>query len=182
MSSTPRRLDRRPARSAPVIVVAVALLAAGVLGIWLLGALVVDGALPAWATGAVDAVGSLRLDSAPMAAAAVLLTVVGLTLLVSAVVPGRSAHRSLLADDIAGMTVMSHRDLGRRVQRRIERADGVQSARVRVGPRRVDALVLTPLDDHDPVRRRIMEAAQDTVAALRPDPIPRVRVRLRRAR
>lgn len=182
MSTTPRRLDRRPARSAPVILVAVALLAAGTLGIWLFGSLVIDGAVPAWAAGPVDTVGSLRFDSTAVSVVAALLAAVGLLLLMSAVVPGRSAHRPLMADDIAGMTVMSHRDLGRRVQRRLERTDGVHSARVRVSSHRVNAVVLTPLNDPDRVHRRVVEAARHAVAALRPDPEPRIRVRVRRAR
>lgn len=182
MTSTPRRLDRRPSRSVPVTLLALVLLAAGVLGVWLLGSLLVDGSWPAWALPSLETVSGLRLDSAPMATAAVVLAVLGLLLLLAALLPGRRSHRLVLADEIPGATAVSQRDLGRRVRRRVERADGVQSAAVRVSPRRVDVAVVSPLDDTEPVRRRAEEAAHLAVTALHPAPAPRVRVRMRRAR
>lgn len=182
MTSAPRRLDRRPSRSVPATLLALVLLVLGVLGLWTLGSLLFDGAWPAWAASPVDAVSGLRLDSSPMATAAAALVVAGVLLLLSAALPGRTARRLVLTDDVPGATAVSHRDLSRHVRRRVERSDGVQSSRVRVSRRRVDVDALSPLDDPDPVRLRVEEASREAVDALHPIPAPRVRVRMRRAR
>lgn len=182
MTSTPRRLDRRPSRTVPASLLALFLLVLGLLGIGVLGARMVDGAWPAWTAPSMDAAGDLRLDSAPVATAAAVLVMVGVFLLLAAALPGRAARRLVLADETVGETAVSQRDLGRHVRRRVERADGVQSARVHVTPRRVEVDVLCPLDDPEPVRLHVEQAARDAVDTLHPVPAPRVRVRMRRAR
>lgn len=180
MTAAPRRLDRRPARSVPVILLALALLAAGGLAAWLLGTLLVDGDWPASAADGVRRVGASRLDSPAVIAVAVVLAVAGLAMLLAALVPGTPGRARVLDGEIPGRTAVSHRDLARRVRLRIERVDGVHSARTRVARGRVDVLARTVVDDPETVLEAARAAAEQSVAELRPTTPFRTRVRIRR--
>lgn len=182
MSTVPDRLTRRPARVLPSAVLAIIAIAAGGLGTWLLGAYALDGTWPAPAADAVAAAGSVRLDSPPVLIAAGVVALLGLIFVISAIVPGDSGHRAILADDVPGQVAVSRRDIARRVQRRIEHVDGVHDARVTVEKRRVDVLVHTPVDDTETVRRRSQAVAEETLAQLRPTQPLRPRVRVTRTR
>ncbi len=178
MSAISTHLVRRPARVVPTIVLALVAVAAGGLGTWLLGAYALEGAWPGAAAEAIDAIGSARLDATGVLVAAAIIAGLGLSLVVCALVPGDAGHRAILADDVPGQTAVSRRDLGRRVQRRVELVDGVHDVRVTVRRRRVDVLVRTPVDDTDTVLRRSRAAVEDTLTPLRPVTAlsPRVRV------
>ncbi|MGP9536631.1 DUF6286 domain-containing protein [Brachybacterium sp. AOP43-C2-M15] len=180
MTTTPRRLDRRPSRSIPVGLLGAVVLTAGVLGAWLLGTLLVDGSWPASARSGLDTVGALRLDSAPVLAAAGVLALLGLLMLLAALLPGSSSRSRVLDGDVPGQTVVSRRDLARRVKLRVERVDGVHSARASVSRRRVDVVARTVVDDAESVLRAARTAAEQSVAELRPASTPRTRVRVQR--
>lgn len=180
MTSAPRRLDRRPSRSIPVGLLALTILAVGLLGVWLLGTLLVDGAWPSAAQGRLDAIGALRLDSTPVLVSAGVLTVLGLIMLLAALLPGATSRSRVLAGEIPGQTVVSHRDLARRVTLRVERVDGVHSARTTIAGRRLSVVVRTVVDDTDTVLRASRAAAEQSVAELRPTTAFRTRVRIQR--
>lgn len=180
MSSAPRRLDRRPSRSTPVVLLALVLLASGLLGVWLLGTLLIDGAWPTAAQGRIDSIGGLRLDSTPMLVSAGVLAVLGLIMLLAALLPGASSRSRVLAGEVPGQTVVSHRDLARRVTLRVERVDGVHSARTTISGRRLTVLARTVVDDADSVLTAAREAAEQSVAELRPTTSFRTRVRIQR--
>lgn len=180
MTAAPRRLDHRPARTAPVVVLSLVLIALGALGVWALGGLVLDGAWPTAAGSSVDDLGALRLDSTPVLVAGCVLAVLGLLMLLGAVLPGRRSRLPLLEDDVAGGTVISRRDLAGRVRERTEQVDGVQGTQVDVGPRTLTVRARTVVDDADAVEARVLEAAQAAVAELRPATMPSIRVRMRR--
>lgn len=178
MTSTPRRLDRRPARSVPVTLLALLLIAIGGVGAWLLGSLLIDGAMPSSAAGSLDQVGGLRMDATPVLVTAGVLAALGIVLLLCAIVPGRSSRRRVLDGDVPGQTAVSHRDLARRVRLRIERVDGVQSAQVDVGRSKVDVRARTVVDDVDRVLQGCRTAADQAVDELRPSKTLRTRVRV----
>lgn len=180
MTATPRRLDRRTSRSLPVSLLAVAVLAAGLLTAWLLGTFLLDGAWPASARSGIDAVGALRLDSTPALVTAGVLAALGLALLLAALLPGAASRSRVLEGEIPGQTAVSHRDLARRVTLRVERVDGVHSARAVVSGRRLEVLVRTVVDDSDSVLRAAQKATEQSLAELRPAPPFRTRVRIRR--
>lgn len=180
MTAAPRRLDRRPSRSVPVTLLALVVLAAGILGVWLLGSLLIDGAWPASAHGALAGIGALRPDSTPVLVTAAVLGALGLVLLLAALLPGTPSRSRVLDGEIPGQTAVSRRDLGRRVSLRIERVEGVHSARATVSRRRVDVVVRTVVDDADSVLHAAREAAERSVAELRPATALRTRVRIRR--
>lgn len=180
MSTTPPRLVRRPARSVPAALLGVLLLVAGLLGVWLLGSLLLDGGWPASAEGALADVGGRRLDSTPVLVAAGVLAALGLVLLLAALIPGRPSRRLVLRGEVPGATAVPHRDLGRRVTRRVETVDGVHSARAALTGRRLDVVARTVVDDSESVLDGARAAAERAVAELRPETPLRTRVRIQR--
>lgn len=180
MSTAPPRLDRRPPRSLPVVMVGLLLLAGGLAASWLLGTLLVEGSWPAPARDVLDSVGALTLDSTPVHLAAGILAVLGLLLLLAALVPGTPSRSLVLSGEIPGSTVVSRRDLARRVSLRVEHGDGVHSARTRITGRRVDVLVRTVVDDSDAVLGAALAIAEQSVHELRPTTAFRTRARVQR--
>lgn len=178
-TTTPRRLDRRPTRSVPVGLLGLVVLAAGLLAAWLLGSLLIDGAWPAWAQSRLQTIGDLRLDSTPVLVTACVLALLGLILLLAAILPGRASRSRVLEDGIPGQTAVSHRGLARRVTLRVERVDGVHSARTDVSGRRLEVLVRTVVDDSESVLRAARSAVEESIDELRPATAFRTRVRIR---
>ncbi|MDX2358524.1 DUF6286 domain-containing protein [Dietzia sp. PP-33] len=173
-------LIRRPPRAIPAGLLAVALLALGGLGIWLLGSYLINDTWPSAASSTVASVAGTGLDSTAMRVTAVVLALVGLVLLLAAFVPGRPSRVRILEDDIPGETAISQRDLARRIQRRTENVDGVHSTRVSVRPRRIDVAVETVVDDTAPVTRGATAAVDHALSELRPAGPSRPRVRTHR--
>ncbi|AXK46536.1 DUF6286 domain-containing protein [Brachybacterium saurashtrense] len=182
MSSAPPRLVRRPARSVPAALLGVLLLTGGLVGVWLLGSLLLDGSWPASAQGALADIGARRLDSTPVLIAAGVLAALGLVLLLAAAIPGRPSRRLVLGGEVPGASAVPHRDLGRRITRRVETVDGVHSARATLRGRRLDVLARTVVDDSEAVLRGARAAAEQAVDELRPETPLRTRVRVQRIR
>ncbi|ATG53373.1 alkaline shock response membrane anchor protein AmaP [Brachybacterium ginsengisoli] len=180
MSTAPPRLVRRPARTVPATLLGLLLLAAGATALWLLITLLVDGSWPASARSALAAVGAQRLDSTPMLVAAGVLAALGLLLLLAALLPGRPSRGLVLAGDVPGGTAVAHRDLARRVTRRVEAVDGVHSARTTLSGRRLQVLARTVVDDSETVLRAARTAVEESVDELRPETALRTRVRIQR--
>jgi hypothetical protein len=180
MTTTPRRLDRRPSRATPVVLLALVLLVLGGFAVWALGSLVLDGAWPASATSAIGELGGLRLDSTPVLVTGCVLAVLGLLMILAAILPGGRSRMHLLEDDVPGSTVISRRDLAGRVRARTEEVDGVQGTQVDAGRRTLTVRARTVVDEVGPVESDVREAAEAAVAELRPDTMPSIRVRMRR--
>lgn len=182
MSTAPPRLIRRPARTVPTALLGLLLLAGGLLAVWLLGSLLLDGAWPASSRSTLESIGALRLDSAPVLVTAGVLALLGLVLLLAALLPGRPSRSLVLAGDTPGGTAVPHRDLARRITRRVEAVDGVHSARATVSGRRLEVLARTVVDDSESVLRAARTAVERSVDELRPETAFRTRVRVSRIR
>lgn len=180
MSGKPRSISRRPSRSIPVTILALALIVLGGLGVWLLGALLFTKSWPGQLAGTVNGLGGTAFASQPMMAASILLALVGVVLVITALWPGSVSRASVLGGDIPGETAVTHRDLAKRIRLRTESVDGVHSVSVKVRPRRVDAIVRTVVDDVAPVQESAQLAVEQALAELRPAMALRTRVRVRR--
>lgn len=181
MNNDPRSLTRRPSRSLPAAVLAVVLMAVGVLGTWLTTTRLATGRWPDDAASAMSRLASTRLDSPLVVTMAVALAVLGMVALVLALWPGRPQHLTVLPDDVPGQTVVSRRDLATLVKLRVEQVDGVDTVRVTATRGRVDVLVGTVVPETEPVRRAALEAADGALERINPERTLRTRVRVRRA-
>lgn len=175
-------LVRRPSRAVPVALVGIGLLVLGILGLWLLGTYVAEGRWPMAAANSVDAMALTTLESLVAQAVAGVLAVLGLALLLAAAWPGRPSRLVVLEDDIPGETAMSRRDLARYLESAAGRVDGAHSASVSLGRRRIDAEVVTVVDDPAPVIAAATHAVDSAVDGLRPAGASTTRVRARRHR
>lgn len=180
MSASPRPLVARPTRTIPATLLALALLAVGGLVLWALAALLLTGSWPAPMQEPITVLGALRFADPALLAAAAGCGILGIVLLVAALRPGRPHTRAVLADAVPGTTALAHRDLERRLRARLERVDGVRSARAAAGPRTVRITVSTVLEDTAPVVESARRAALGTITEIHPVHDPRVLVRARR--
>lgn len=118
---------------------------------------------------------------------AAVLLVVGLVLLIVALSPGKyNAIR--LNDPAANSTsrarssspveyVIGRRALGRLARTRAEQVDGVESAAVKVSPRRIDVAVDTYLVDATDLQETVRQRLEQALADLDPATRPRIGVK-----
>ena len=180
MRAPVQKLIRRPSRSIPSVILALMLLAAGSLGSWLLGHRIVSGTWPDRAATTLDAVGSATLGSAAVLIIAGIVAVCGLVMILMALWPGVPERVEILPDAVPGQTAVTRRDLSGLVRTQIEQVDGVHSATVRVRRSRVDVVVLSVLDDLDPVHEAARKKTDEALQTLQPVGITRSRVRIKR--
>ncbi|MBW0102894.1 DUF6286 domain-containing protein [Pseudonocardia sp. KRD291] len=168
---------RRPRRSTPAAVVAVVLLAACVLvAVSCVQILLAQTPLLPLSASA-RAGTSLTASSTPVVAGAVVAAVIGLVLLLAGLLPGSPV---VLATADAGTgidTGIDRRSLQRALTHSASRVDGVDSAQVTSGRRRVTATVRTTLDDTDAVRGAVTEALRGRLEDLSPGSGPLVTTR-----
>ena len=175
-----QKLIRRPSRSVPSVILALLLLTAGGLGAWLLGHRIVNGTWPDRAASTLDAVESTTLGSAAVLTTAGIAAVCGLVMILMALWPGIPERVEILPDAVPGQTAVRRRDLAGLVRTQVEQVDGVHSATVRARRSQVDVVVLSVLDDLDPVHEAARKKAEEALQTLQPVGVTRSRVRIRR--
>ena len=163
-------LRRRPARVVPSVLVGLlALGAAGYLA-WAAVLRFGRGSWPEPVASAVPAVLETPVTDPGVLAAGIVLGVLGLVLLLCALVPGR--HRSArlrVPGHLYGgseETVLTHRGLGRLLEARTGRVDGVGRVRATVRDRRVRLHVDTPLRSTAGLHDRVRTVAEDAFVRL----------------
>ena len=174
------KLIRRPSRSTPSVLLALLLLTAGGLGAWLTGHRIVTGTWPDRTVTTLDTIGSTALDSAAVITAAGIAAVCGLAMILAALWPGLPERVALLPDTVPGQTAVRRRDLASLVRTQVEQIGGVHSAAVTTRRSRVDVVVLSVLDDLDPVHEAARKKTDEALQTLQPVGITRSRVRIKR--
>ena len=169
------KLIRRPSRSTPSVLLALLLLTAGGLGVWLAGHRIVTGTWPDRAVTTLDAIGSATLGSVAVLAAAC-----ALAMILAALWPGLPERVALLPDAVPGQTAVRRHDLAALVRNQVEQIGGVHSATVTTRRSRVDVVVHTVLDDLDPVQEAARKKTDEALETLQPAGIARSRVRIKR--
>ena len=169
------KLIRRPSRSTPSVLLALLLLTAGGLGAWLAGHRIVTGTWPDRTVTTLDTIGSTALGSVAVLAAAC-----ALAMILAALWPGLPERVTLLPDTVPGQTAVRRRDLASLVRTRVEQIGGVHSATVTTRRSRVDVVVLSVLDDLDPVQEAARKTTDEALETLQPAGITRSRVRIKR--
>ena len=174
------KLIRRPSRSTPSVVLALLLLTAGGLGAWLTGHRIVTGTWPDRTVTTLDTIGSTALGSAAVITAAGIAAVCGLAMILAALWPGLPERVEFLPDTVPGQTAVRRRDLATLVRNQVEQIGGVHSATVTTRRSRVDVVVLSVLDDLDPVHEAARKKTDEALQTLQPVGITRSRVRIKR--
>ena len=169
------KLIRRPSRSTPSVLLALLLLTAGGLGAWLTGHRIVTGTWPDRTVTTLDAIGSTALGSVAVLAAAC-----ALAMILAALWPGLPERVALLPDTVPGQTAVRRRDLASLVRTQVEQIGGVHSATVTTRRSRVDVVVLSVLDDLEPVQEAARKTTNEALETLQPAGITRSRVRIKR--
>ena len=182
MRAPVQKLIRRPSRSVPSIILALLLLAAGGLGVWLLGHRIVSGTWPDRAVTTLDAIGSATLGSVAVLIIAGIVAVCGLVMILMALWPGVPERVEILPDAVPGQTAVTRRDLAGLVRTQVEQVDGVHSVAVTIRRSRVDVLVLSVLDNLAPVQDAARQQTNEALALLAPVGISRSRVRVQQTR
>ena len=164
------KLIRRPSRSTPSVILALLLLTAGGLGAWLTGHRIVTGTWPDRTVTTLDTIGSTALGSVTCA----------LAMILAALWPGLPERVTLLPDTVPGQTAVRRRDLASLVRTQVEQIGGVHSATVTTRRSRVDVVVLSVLDDLEPVQEAARKTTDEALETLQPAGITRSRVRIKR--
>ena len=180
MSTPVPNLIRRPSRSAPSVILALLLLAVGGLGAWLTGHRIVTGTWPDHAVTTLDSIGSTALGSAAMLTAAGIAAACALAMILAALWPGLPERVALLPDAVPGQTAVRRHDLAALVRNQVEQIGGVHSATVTTRRSRVDVVVLSVLDDLEPVQEAARKKTDEALQTLQPVGITRSRVRIKR--
>ncbi|SEQ31785.1 DUF6286 domain-containing protein [Microlunatus flavus] len=177
------RLRRRPSRTVPASIVAVLLLAIGVLAVVAAVGRLVDGRWASQVSAPASAVAGVTWGSAAVLAAAAVVAVLGLVLLVAALKPGGHKAAALQVEG-AGVVadreyVVSTRAVARLAVARADDVDGVDQVSASASGRRVHVDVTTSSQQRDVVRSQVLGAVSEGLTGLGLSPRPRVTVAVR---
>ncbi len=178
-----RRLRRRPSRTVPATIVAVVLLALGVLAAIAAIARLATGS---WATqvgGPARTVAALTWGSTAIVATGVVLALIGLVLLVAGVKLGAftSAQLQGPAESGIGETdyVITTRAMARLAAGRADTVDGVDRVSASASGRRVHVLVTTSSEQTDQIRERVLKGVTEVLTSAGISPAPRITASVR---
>ena len=173
-----RRLRRRPSRTVPATVVAVVLLALGVLTAVAAISRLVTGTWDALVTRPADAVASQTWGSSTVLGAAVVAVVIGLVLLVAGLKPGTFRSASLRGPSGPGIEqtdyVISNAAVARLAASRADLVDGVDKVSASADGRRVQLRISTSSEQTTQIRDRVVQGVTEALSATGLDPAPRV--------
>ncbi|GAB2577615.1 DUF6286 domain-containing protein [Microlunatus antarcticus] len=177
-------LRRRHSRTVPASIVAVVLLAVGVLAVVAAVSRLSSGRWAGQVSGPASAVAGLTWGSAAVLVASGVAVVLGLVLLVAGIKPG--AYTSTRLDTSRGAGVVAERDfvisnraLARLAAGRADLVDGVEKVSASVSGSRIHLDVVTASEQRDRVRSKVVALVTEAVSAASVSPQPRVTATVR---
>ena len=178
-----RRLRRRPSRTVPATIVAVVLLALGVLTAITTISRLASGSWPTQVSGPAVAVGALTWASTALLTAAAVAVVLGLVLVVAGLKPGgyRSiALRGPVGDPVEQTDyVISNAAVARLAAGRADLVDGVDKVSASADGRRVRLQLTTSSRQTAEIRDRVVRGVTESLTATGLDPAPQVSATVR---
>lgn len=184
-ASSPVSLRRRPSRTVPATIVAICLTAVGVLMAWAGIARLSDSRWPSFVGWVRRTVGDLTWGSAAAIAIAIVLTLIGLFLLVSALSPGKPNAYVIDDENLSaggvGSTefVMTRKAVAKLATAHAHQVSGVDAVRATVTGRAVRLTVTSPSAQRDEVSRSVTTAVREALDAVRLQPAPKVTATVR---
>ncbi|MEF9873658.1 MAG: DUF6286 domain-containing protein [Glutamicibacter sp.] len=141
-----------------------------------------SGQWPGFAQQGINAVSNLRFNDNLAVIAMVVLTVLGLLLLLSALIPGPRQSILLTTDDPSAGSeqAISCRGISTLVGHEVERTDSVTRASVKTSPALVQVTVQTPAHSVQRVRENAQARAQRVIDGLPLQRAPKVKVSVQR--
>ena len=175
-----RRLRRRPNRTVPATIVALVLLAVGVLALVAAIYRLAQGGWPTQVSSPAGSVAGATWGSAPVLVSGVVVLLVGVVLLVAGIKLG-AFHAAQLATPEGGAVeetdyVISSRSLARLSAARADTVDGVDKVSASASGNRVRVKVTTTSEKTDDITHRVQQRVSDTLAAIGVQPAARVSV------
>ncbi len=179
-----RRLRRRPSRTVPASIVAVVLLALGVIAAIVAIARLVNGSWPSQVISAASSVTALTWGSVAVIAAGAVTALVGLVLLVAGIKLGAfktaQLHPSQSSDTVTDSDfVISTRAMARLAAARADQVDGVDKVSASASDRRVHLQVSTTSEQADQIRDQVQQGVTETLSSTGVQPVPRVTATVR---
>ena len=183
MSTTSPRLRRRPSRTVPASIVAVLLLAIGVLAVVVAVARLTNGSWPSQVSAPASGLAGLTWGSAAAIAASAVVAVLGLVLIIAALKPGARKAAVVQAGGSGAVAdreyVISTRAMAKLAVARADAVDGVDKVSASASDRRVNVSVTTSSQQREAIRSQVAAAVSETLAAAGISPRPRVSVAVR---
>ncbi len=183
--ANPVSLRRRPSRTVPATIAAAVVTAVGVLLAWAGIARLVDGRWPSFVGWTHRHVGDLTWGSAAAIILAIVLTLVGLVLLVSALAPGQPNAYVIDDSDLdsgeVGSTefVMTRKAVAKLATAHAHQVSGVDSVSATVTSRAVRLTVSSPSAQREELAQSVTTAVREALDAVRLTPTPKVTATVR---
>ncbi|MGI3779876.1 MAG: DUF6286 domain-containing protein [Janthinobacterium lividum] len=173
-----RRLRRRPSRTVPATVVAVVLLALGVLTAVVAIARLATGSWDSRVSGPAGAVAGQTWGSSAVLIAAVVALVLGLVLVVAGLKPGAFRSAQLHGPSGQGIEqtdyVITNGAIARLAAGRADQVDGVDKVSASADGRHVQLHITTTSEQTAQIRDRVVQGVTESLTATGLDPAPRV--------
>ena len=178
-----RRLRRRPSRTVAASIVAVVLLALGVLGAIAAIGRLVNGSWDPAVTGPAQSVSGFTWGSPAVLASAIVAAVIGLVLVIAGLKPGAFRSAQLRGPSGQGIEqtdyVISNGAIARLAAGRADLVDGVEKVSASADGRRVRLAITTTSEQTAQIRDRVVASVTEGLAATGLDPAPRVSATVR---
>lgn len=183
-NARPHRLRRRPSRTIPATIVAVALLASGALTAVVAIARLVNGTWPSQVTGAASSVSRMTWASAAVLTAGTATALIGLILLIAGVKLGAFKTATLQPghpSETVGDTdfVIATRSMARLAAARADQVDGVDKVSASASPRRVHLQVTTTSEQAAEIRDHVLRGVTEIISGAGVQPMPRITTTVR---
>ncbi len=183
--SNPVSLRRRPSRTVPATIAALVVTAVGVLLAWAGIARLLDGRWPSFVGWTHRHVGDLTWGSAAAIILAIVLTLVGLVLLISALAPGQPNAYVIDDSDLGsgevGSTefVMTRKAVAKLATAHAHQVSGVDSVSATVTSRAVRLTVSSPSAQREELAQSVTTSVRQALDAVRLTPTPTVTTTVR---